>query len=351
MPVGDVKVETVPRKILLLRFSSLGDIVMTTAMIRCVRARFPRAQIDMAVREDFLGLIADNPHLDRKLSLSRGSGVRGLLALLKDINRERYDLVYDAHRSLRTLFLMPLIRAGGKRYYRKRYLKRNLALTFKLPFLKGEKRFLEKFVEPLYAEGVRYDGGGPEIFIDTSIDAVAKQKAQLPTTAHRRIGVIPNAQWQGKRWPLEKFRGLIEKLVKDTSHQVVVFGGPEDTFCEKLVDQMPRDRVFNLQGKLNLRETSAILKTCDLVVANDTGLMHMADALGVPSVLILGPTSGDLGCLPFHPRAQIVERDLWCRPCSKNGQAPCIRGRRICLEEIPVESVWSGVQKLAVGLQ
>jgi lipopolysaccharide heptosyltransferase II len=319
-------------KILVLRFSSLGDIIMSTAMIRCLRQGYPDAQIDMVVRADFFDLISENPHLTNKWSLGRGEGLKGLRALVKRINHEEYDLIYDAHRSLRTLLMMPFLKAKAKAYYEKHYLRRALALTFKLPLL-SKRRMLERFIDPLAPWEISYDGGGPEMVV--APDAKARAQQKVPIDLNRRwIGVVPSAQWPGKRWPLPYFRTLIESIVSRTDRNVLIFGGKADTFCAELIAGLPADRVVSSQGKLSIAESAAHLTRCELVVANDTGLMHVADALNIPSVLFLGPTSAEMGCLPFHPKARVLEETLWCRPCSKNGQAPCIRGKRLCLEQI-----------------
>lgn len=335
------------RKILVLRFSSLGDIVMLTPTLRALRARFPFAQIDLVVRADFLDLVRDNPHVDRKIGLPRGEGVAALLRLGREINRERYDLVYDAHRSLRTMALMPFIRTGAKAYFRKNYVRRDLALTLKLPLL-SDRRTLERYIEPLSPWGVSYDGRGPEIFFTPQEKEAALAKLAVPRLPEGafRIGLIPSAQWPGKRWPEDRFRRVAQRIVEESQHQILVFGGREDTFCQVICADLPSSRVVNLQGKLSIVEAAVFLAQCHFVIANDTGLMHMADALGLPSVLILGPTSKELGCLPFHPWSVVLEHDLWCRPCSKNGQAPCVRRERYCLSNTTADSVFEAAAGL-----
>ncbi|MBY0370014.1 glycosyltransferase family 9 protein [bacterium] len=335
-----------PKKILVLRFSSLGDIVMATAMIRCLRTQFPDARIDFLVRSDFQDLIRFNPHLTHAWGLPRHSGWRGLRGLLRDINAVDYDLVYDAHRSLRTRLLMPWVRSKHKAYFSKQYLRRALLMTFKLPLV-SKRRFLERFVDPLAPWGVLYDGAGPEFHVDDASESSALAKTGLVADGTQRVAIVPSAQWNGKRWPPERFRELIEKLLAKTAYQLVVFGGPSDTFCQELTRGLDPTRVINTQGKLGLLESGALLKHCRFTIANDTGLMHLADALGVPSILIFGPTSGEMGCLPFHPKSRIVENTLWCRPCSKNGQAPCIRSRRWCLDLTTSDRVLA--EALALG--
>lgn len=337
MPERDVDI----RKILIVRFSSLGDIVMATAMVRCARSRYPYAQIDMVVRDDFIDLIEENPHLDQKIAFRRRSGLRGLWRLYKQLRKQHYDLVYDAHKSVRSLILTGLLRSPQRASYQKHYLRRALALTFKLPLIRHFDRMLVRYLEPLAPYGIVYDHRGPEIFVPSS----CAQPPQHPT-----VGLIPTAQWPGKRWAPQRFHEVACAIISQTHWNLIVFSGPGDGYCQQIACDLPANRVEHTFGRLSIAQTGVRLKSCDFVIANDTGLMHMADALGVPSILILGPTSREMGCLPFHPASRVIEKtDLWCRPCSKNGQAPCIRLRRHCLE-IPTATVLSHAFELAEEL-
>lgn len=325
----------------------MGDIVMATAMIRCVRKAYPLAQIDMVVRADFLDLIRDNPHLDRKLTIDRKEGLTALWRLRREINRQHYDLVYDAHRSLRTRLLLPTLQCVHKVTLKKGYFKRTLALLFKWKkLIRGSKRMLERFIEPLHPWGVSFDGLGPEIFPspELSLDVICHREGIDPT--HSWVGIIPSAQWPGKRWAPEHFRTVLKMLLQSTPDKFLIFGGPSDTFCKSIATGLPKDRVINLQGRLSLLEVFTLFQRVKACIANDTGLMHIADAMGIPNVLIFGPTNADMGCLPFQPKSHIVEKTLWCRPCSKNGQAWCIRSKRWCLELITPEEVASSAQHL-----
>jgi len=312
---------------------------MTTAMIRAVRQRFPHARIDFAVREDFKGLVENNPHLDLVWTIRRGAGMKGLFKLADELAREHYDLVYDAHRSLRSRFLMARVPAKHKVTYAKHYLTRSLALTIKFPRLTDRTRLLERFIEPLEPFGVKYDGGGPEFVVTPAQAESARSKLPTASANETFVGIVPTAQWEGKRWAADRFHELVRRL-EATNQRVLIFGGKADTFCADIVAGLSPERVINLQGKTSLAESAYWLSRCSVVVANDTGLMHLADALGIPTVVIFGPTSGELGCLPFHPESVTLEPELWCRPCSKNGEAPCIRGRRLCLEATQVDDVW-----------
>ncbi len=302
---------------------------MATAMIRCLRRAFPHARIDMAVRSDFAELLGNNPHLDRIHTIDRSAGVLGLWRLYRELSRERYDLVYDAHFSIRSIILSTFLGATKTIRFEKNYVRRSLALTFKLPLLAQIDRMLVRYIDPLKSLGVGFDNVGPELFL-------APDVTQVPTQVPGTIGLIPSAQWPGKRYSQSNFRRLLDLIVSRTSWKVIVFGGTQDHFCTDIVSGFSTDRVTNTQGTLGITGAARELKKCAFVIANDTGLMHMADALSIPSLVILGPTSKEMGCLPFHPKSRVAERrDLWCRPCSKNGQAPCIRGHRHCLDIDP----------------
>lgn len=313
---------------------------MTTAMIRCLRNQFPLAQIDMVVREDFLALIENNPHLDRKLVVKREEGVQSLWTMRKEINRQHYDLIYDAHRSLRTRLLMPFVHSPNKRFIKKHYFKRFLALTFKWKnLIKDSPRMLERFIEPLSDFGVIYDGKGPEVFCGNQElpESLAMKFGISPEL--RYIGLIPSAQWPGKRWPVEYFKATLHGLLEKTDDSILIFGGPSDTFCQEITQGLDEKRIINLQGKVSLSEVFQIFTVLKCCIANDTGLMHVADAMNIPNIVIFGPTHSDLGCRPYHPLSKILEVNLWCRPCSKNGEAPCIRSQRWCLKMISPETV------------
>jgi len=312
----------------------MGDIIMTTPTVRCLRKAFPKSEIHFVVRKDFKDLITLNPYIDKVFVLSREEGILGLIRLIKKLNRERYDLIYDMHLSLRSLIMTPFLKAEKKLRFQKNYIRRSIALTFKFPKLKDKTRMLQRFIKPLSELGVTYDGLGPQTFYTKSKKVEELFNNFITSKEDFLIGIVASANWPGKRWPVKNFKLLIKEIQKIQA-KCVVFGGPSDDFCKELSS----DGVLMLQGLLTLQEAIYAISFCNIVIANDTGLMHIADSLNKPTIVIMGPTSGELGSLPFNPNSIIIEKKMWCRPCSKNGQAPCIRLKRQCLNTISVNEV------------
>jgi heptosyltransferase-2 len=277
------------------------------------------------------------------LSVRRQEGFRGLWSLFKILHAERWDIIYDAHGSLRSLFLRTLLSAPVKLTVFKRTWQRLFLIVFKRNLLKFIY-FKDQLTAPLACYLRRPIKSEPtEIFLSDKEKARVSHLWQL-SNERPTVGLVPSAQWEGKRWPLESFRVLVRELVSQ-NFNVAIFGGPKDQFAESLVPpEAHLQQVQNLQGQLTLLESCEGLRRCDLVVANDTGLMHAAEAVGTDVIAILGPTGEQFGFVPFRKRSRVVTHALWCRPCSKNGQGFCIRaGRRSCLKDLPVSAVFTAV--------
>ncbi len=319
---------------------------MATALPRHLRKKFPNAEIDMAVREDYRELIEWDPNLNDRLYVSRNDGIAGLWQLTKEVRSRRYDLIVDAHRSIRSRFIClfnPFVR---KVYFDKRTLKRLLLIFFKINLFKNVDAQIVEYLKPLGELGISYDGLGTKIFVpDNVIEKIRKTLESRISKVNDKllIGMVPSAQWPGKRWPSQYFEVLASMIAEELDANIVVIGGKGDSFCEKIasVDR----RVYSFAGDLSMIGSAAVLSLCDLVICNDTGMMHVAEAVGSDVIGIMGPTSYEFGCYPYRPSSRVVELDMWCRPCSKNGKGPCVRwGKRPCLNNISPDMVFEEVK-------
>lgn len=332
---------------MLIRFSSLGDVVKCTALPRLIKAAYPGARLTMVTASDFLELIADNPHLDQAIGLDRRAGRRGFSALRRRLASQRWDLIVDVHKSLRSRLLGLALR-GPRSAYSKRTLQRLLLLNFRLNSYRPAKGKEEDFLAGLAPYGVRDDGRGTELNLRRVAGEPAlreKLGAELKTLARWRkrgraiVGLAPVAAWELKKWPLAHFRRLAEALAEKTDAGLVLFGGPGDKGVETLLEGLPGEAI-SLVGRTSLLQSAYFASLADLVVANDTGMTHLAEAVGTRVVALYGPTSRELGYYPVNPLSRAVELPLFCRPCSKNGQGNCGNPyRKACLEGITPETV------------
>ncbi len=320
--------QTNPKKILLIRFSSFGDVVQTLSVVAALKHRWPEAEIHWVTRSEFTPLIENHPNLYKTWSLDKKQGLKGLFLLAKGLHTTSFDRVYDAHNNLRSLFLgfylfsaslltgktTPLqLRRSIRRW--KRFLLFKLGIDlFEKPF-SGQRDLLE----PLRAWGIaKIPPKAPQLFLNESDFSAARK--YLPENKDY-VALAASAAFELKRWPLAHWKTLLQSwLTQDKELHFVLLGGPEDTFINELVT-LDSNRIHNLAGKLKLAESAAVVKHSRLLIANDTGLLHVGEQLGHPTIALMGPAPFGFPCR--RETTHILELELDCRPCSKHGQGPC----------------------------
>lgn len=359
-PLVAAQVERLPEdaRILIVRFSSLGDVVKCTALPRLIRRRYPRARITFVTSEAHLELIRDNPHIERAIGFERRTGPGGLLRLARELGGARFDLVADVHASLRSRVLRALIRAP-RTAYGKRTLQRFLLIQFRWNTYRRAYGKEEDFLAGLRPYGIEDDGLGSELHLErlegdpTLAERFAPELARLRHWRERGLpvlGVAPVAAWELKRWPMAHFRTLLERYVAATGGGVLVFGGARDTEAAALAEGL-QPHALSLVGRTSHLESAWFAAKTDLMLANDTGMSHIAEAVGRDAVVLFGPTARELGYFPVRPGSRVLERPLPCRPCTRTGQGRCTHPlRKACLVGITPEAVLAVVrEKLGHG--
>lgn len=334
-------------KILVFRFSSLGDVLQTLSVAGRIGESWPEAEIHWATREEFAPLIARHPRIKKVWTLKKGAGLGDVLALGRRLKAENFTHVYDAHNNLRTRILGWQLMGWfawrrwlkGQRFLRRPiYRVRRFFLfrfrwnLFPQPF-SGQRALLEPLTRwglPLAAPSV------PQLFLDDR--SVGKAREVLPWTQF--VALAPSAAFQLKRWPLEHWADLIRSH-PDT--RFAVLGGPEDGFLSELVQVAP-ERVINLAGVLSFEESARVVAMSQALVSNDTGLMHVAEQIGKPCLALMGPAPFGF---PSRPLTRIFQLDLECRPCSKHGQGPCVNSEyHKCMRGILPADVAQGLKQV-----
>lgn len=306
-------------KVLIIRFSSFGDIVQCSSVVELIRQRFTSSQIDWVTRSDFDYLVKLNHDVNKVWSFDKKLGFKGLISLGMELRREGYDHVYDAHNNLRSKLLSFLIRSkliGAPDWVTrsKDRFKRILLFTFRINTFPRPFKGIHSYQNPLIKWGII--AGKNERLVTWDFSEVSRAKAKGFLENEKTIILVPSAAWEMKRWPLPHWKKLIEIM---PGHHFVVLGGREDHFCEELKAIAP-GRVENLAGKLSLVESCALIEKSRLVISADTGLLHVADVLGVKALSLMGPTAFGF---TTGPQIKTMEVELPCRPCTKDGRGTC----------------------------
>lgn len=316
--------------ILLVRFSSIGDVLLTTPLVRVLRARHPDARLVFVTKRAMAPLVQDNPHLSDVVALEPGERVRSLARRLDALTPTRG---LDLHGSLRSTALRLLVRCSW-RGYSKRKLARGVLVSTKINLYGEPVPVAERYFEAAAGLDVRPDGRAPEFFIGRVAQDWAERWLAEHGLAERLVVLAPGAAHYTKRWPLERWRAAAMAL-RQRGLSVVTVGGADDRQLGEALAPLSA----NAAGDASLQETGALLARAQLVISGDTGVMHMATAVGTPVVSLFGPTVRQFGFFPYTASAVVLERTLDCRPCSVMGGPSCPMGHHRCLVDIAAEDV------------
>lgn len=350
--------QDVLHKTLIIRLSSVGDVVLSLPLVRALRGRYPGCQIDYCVKSAYADLVRDNPHLSRVIEFPDHGTMADLFRVRSAIASARYDLIIDIHDSLRSRFLCA--GAGNVTRINKRKIARTLLVKFKSDAYQrfgGAPGVVERYFETVRAHGVTDDGKGLELHVPagarSSVDALLAEEHVIKGAPC--IGLCPSSRHGTKMWPGERFAAAGGELAERFNATVLLFGAPEERDRCELIShlierQYPGTQIVNLAGWTSLLETAAAIDRCGVVLTNDSGLMHIAAARGVRVVAIFGPTVRQFGFFPPANTSTVIEHDdLPCRPCSHTGLPRCPKGHFRCMNDTSVEQVVSAARPYLEG--
>jgi lipopolysaccharide heptosyltransferase II len=333
----------VPPRILVVRLSSMGDILLTTPLLRALRERHPAAHITYVTRRAFAPLLEHNPRLTEVIALAPGGRLRPLARALRE---RRFTHALDLHGSLRSRALRWLVPLPWRGYPRHR-LARTVLIRTGRDVYRDRRPVAERYFDAARGLDVRPDGKGLECFIPRGTMDKARQFLAATGLGGERalVALAPGAAHATKRWPLRHWQALAAALTAQ-GRDVVVAGGPGDVALADAVAAAGAPHAASAAGRFDPAGSGALLKQARCVVSGDTGLMHLAAAVGTPVVALFGPTVPAFGFTPYQARATVLERDLPCRPCSAMGGPRCPIGTHACLEELLPAEVFEAVRRL-----
>jgi heptosyltransferase-2 len=327
-------------KFLIIRFSSIGDVILSTPLARSLRTKYPAAQIDFLVKKEFAVVLSNNPHVSNVITFDKEAGKGELSRIRREIKLNKYTHILDIQKNIRSI-LVTIGSGAIVSGFSKKLLARDILIRFGLNIYKEIKPVYLRYFESAAILGVEYDGKGTEVFPDTSEqDKIAEILSLNNVNAGAPILVIaPGAQWENKRWPAEFYAMAADTFCKQTGYYPVLIGGTGDVEICISVQNLMKSPSLNLAGKLSLMGSASMLGRGSMVFTNDTGMLHMAQAMKTPVVAIYGPTTRELGFFPLPENSRVAETEISCRPCTQKGLHSCPKMHFRCMKDLKPEVV------------
>ena len=290
-------------------------------------------------------ILVAQPDINNIYNMKRYPEIRSILKFGRNLDRNNYTYIFDLHNSLRSKIVRQAIHAEKTFIVRKPRLHR-----FFLKYL-HKNTFPEKYsYKKMLHDSFRSLIPASEPYPDTMLSfrppearnarfMVKQFRVKLPFVA-----IVPGAAWKNKQWDARKYLELCERIMK-AGHSVVLLGGKKDKICDDI--GFKNYRIFNLKGECEIRDSFMVISQSEMCIGSDTGMIHAAEAYGIPVITLLGPTTREMGAgSQLEKSIDIENRNVWCRPCSQNGKRDCYRSSRVCLDTISVDDVFNAYQRM-----
>lgn len=339
------------KRILVIRFSSLGDVILTAPFLKVLRRKFPEAQIDFCTKAEYAEILKFNPNISNIIETDNELDFSKLKILRKSLKENRYDLVIDLHNNLRTFYLKIFLRLHSKVIvFRKYSFGKFLLVKFKINLLKDHPPIYVRYINTLKKITELNENDLktlPEIF--TGDNAKGKLTAILKendiTDTSNIICIVPGSKHFTKTYPPEYFAELIRLMHNDNLKFILVGTGADKQLIDEIISKS-QGNVLDFNDKLNLHELAELMKISRLVISGDTGPMHIAEALNAPLIVIMGSSVREFGFYPSSEKSVVIENaGLSCRPCSHIGKEKCPKGHFKCMLEIKPEAVYNKIKE------
>jgi ADP-heptose:LPS heptosyltransferase len=320
-------------KLLIVRFSSIGDIVLTTPVIRCLKQQLDQVEIHYLTKQKFRTILSENPYIDQLHTIEKSTNE--ITSKLKSLD---FDYIIDLHNNIRTRSLS--WKLGVKTYrFPKLNIKKWLYVRFKINLLPNI-HIVDRYFDAVKSLSIKNDFLPCDFYIKEKDQVNINQNFKI--NAYSYVAFAVGAQFATKRLPNHKIREICKKI----SLPIILLGGPEDAQNGKEI-QLGLSHVTNACGTFTLSQSASIVEQAKTVITHDTGLMHIASAFEKHIVSIWGNTTPAIGMYPYMPRKKdfsLHEVDnLSCRPCSKIGFKACPQKHFKCMENQDVETIVKSV--------
>lgn len=319
------------KRFLIIRLSSIGDILLTTPFVRALRKKYPDSRIDFLIKSDYAELIANNKNINNKFKFEANNGFSEILNWRLQIKSNNYDAIFDLHRNIRTLMMTSFNGGTNSGKYNKRYFKRFMLVNFGINLYGKITPVSERYFEVGSAYNLVNDGLGLDLFVnnDNHLHQSVNPSSQI------KIVIAPGAGYATKRWPSGRFAQTADLLISKFDAEIILVGSNEDMSISEDIKSQMEGAVTDAIGTGSILETTEIINKSDAMITNDSGLMHIAVSQKIPVLAIFGSTTEELGFFPYSEHYKVLEvADLKCRPCSHIGRNKCPKKHFKCMKDI-----------------
>jgi heptosyltransferase-2 len=339
--------------VLVLQTSFIGDTVLTLPLLSEIKRRYPRSRLSFLCTPQGSELAQNCAAVDEIIVDDKKGAHRGISGLWRQalsLRTKAFSLALTPHKSLRSALMLYLARIPCRVGFRQ---SKGWFLFNRLVQRAGDIHDVERNLSLLGAFGIANEECGRDYALSASPSRTSPLLGELAALKNggKRlvVGVNPGSVWATKRWRPMGFAEVIKLIKVRWDCEVVIFGGPDDVALAAAIEEAARSNCLNYAGKFSLRDLPQALAACDLFISNDSAPMHIAVALGVPTVALFCATTPALGFYPYSGNAVVLQKDLPCRPCSSHGGRRCPLGTEDCIRLIRPEHVVQAVERLLEG--
>jgi heptosyltransferase-2 len=318
-------------KFLIIRFSSIGDIVLTTPVMRCLKKKFPNCNIHYITKKHYANILQSNPYIDKVIEYDGDWDI-----MMRELKSNNYNYIIDLHKNARSLRVKSALKVKSFSF-EKLNLQKWLLTTTKINIMPNV-HIVDRYLETLHEFHISNDGKGLDYFIP-QLDEV-KQSDVPASHLFGYIGVAIGAAHNTKKLPVEKLKELCTKL----NYPIILLGGKEDRKNGDAIATVDSVRIYNACGKFNINESADLVRKAKLIITHDTGLMHIAAAFKKPIISIWGNTVPAFGMMPYYGNISVANAKfevakLSCRPCTKIGYDACPKRHFKCMKQQNIDAI------------
>jgi heptosyltransferase-2 len=323
-------------KILIIRFSSIGDIVLTTPVIRCLKKQLEGdVEIHYLTKDSYKSLLENNPYVAKVHSIKKSTN-----EVIEVLQNEHFDYVVDLHKNLRSSRVKRKLEGLSFSFVKLNWQKW-LLVNFKINRM-PKIHIVDRYLQSVKALGVENDEEGLDYFLPEGMEETQLLPEGFSKTY---IAIVLGATHATKRLPDTKFK----ELVTNIKQPIILIGGKEDANLGNTLEEIDSKKIFNAAGKMSLNESAVLLKHASAVITHDTGMMHIAAAFQKKIISIWGNTVPDFGMYPYlnkesSSKFKVIENNnLNCRPCSKIGFDKCPKGHFKCMNDLSIQEITDSI--------